>query len=185
MLRSSAMRLDGNLNATVEHASNQIWHAQQRLDDPEYMETLVTNLVKDGHGRVRGAALAFRPDYYPQKGRWYEPYAQWNDGDISVSQMGSAEHDYFQMEFYRAAITGDTLQWTTPYVDEVGAGSEVVTYSLPLRDASGEPVAVLGIDIATDWISKSLREIRGADSHHPAFRPQAAGGTGAAAAHRA
>ena len=52
------MRLDGNLNATVEHASNQIWHAQQRLDDPEYMETLVTNLVKDGHGRVRGAALA-------------------------------------------------------------------------------------------------------------------------------
>ena len=43
MLRSSAMRLDGNLNATVEHASNQIWHAQQRLDDPDYMETLVKN----------------------------------------------------------------------------------------------------------------------------------------------
>ena len=37
------MRLDGNLNATVEHASNQIWHAQQRLDDPDYMETLVKN----------------------------------------------------------------------------------------------------------------------------------------------
>lgn len=45
------------------------------------METLVTNLVKNGNGRVRGAAVAFLPDYYPQKGRWYEPYAQWDDGN--------------------------------------------------------------------------------------------------------
>lgn len=160
MLRSSAMRLDGNLNATVSQASNQIWHAQQRLDNPEYMERLVTNLVKNGNGRVRGAAVAFRANYYPQKGRWYEPYAQWNGGNVSLDQIGSEQHDYFQMEFYKAAITGDTLKWSTPYMDEVGAGSEVVTYSQPLRDASGEPVAVLGIDITTGWIDESLSQIR-------------------------
>ena len=33
------------------------------------METLVTNLVKNGNGRVRGAAVAFLPDYHPQKGK--------------------------------------------------------------------------------------------------------------------
>lgn len=160
MLRSSAMRMDGNLNAIVEQASNQIWHAQQHLDNPKYMETMVTNLVKSGSGRVWGAAVAFQPNFYPQKGHWYEPYAQWNGGNIKVLQIGSAEHDYFNMEFYKGAITGDTLNWSTPYMDETGAGSEVVTYSLPIRDASGKPVAVLGIDVTTKWISKSLRQIR-------------------------
>ncbi|MBP3757543.1 MAG: PDC sensor domain-containing protein, partial [Prevotella sp.] len=158
MLRSSAMRMDGNLNAIVEQASNQIWHAQQHLDNPKYMETMVTNLVKSGSGRVWGAAVAFQPNFYPQKGHWYEPYAQWNGGNIKVLQIGSAEHDYFNMEFYKGAITGDTLNWSTPYMDETGAGSEVVTYSLPIRDASGKPVAVLGIDVTTKWISKSLRQ---------------------------
>lgn len=160
MLRSSAMRLDGNLNAIVSQASNQIWHAQQRLDDPQYMETMVKNLVKSGSGRVKGVAVAFRPYYYPQKGHWYEPYAQWNDGNISVTQIGSADHDYFKLEFYKGAIKGDTLNWSTPYMDETGAGDEVVTFSLPLRDAAGVPVAVLGIDVTTTWISKSLHQIR-------------------------
>lgn len=121
ILRASAMRLDGNLNATMAQSRNQIWHAQQHLDDPDYMETLVTNLVKYGTDRVIGAGVAFRPFYYPQKGRWFEPYANRQGSSISVEQIGSARHDYLQMEFYQTGIKGDTLKWTTPYMDKVGA----------------------------------------------------------------
>ena len=160
MLRSSAMRLDGNLNSIVSQASNQLWHAQQHLDDPRYMETMVTNLVKDGYPKVEGAAIAFRADYYAEKGRWYEPYAHWEGDTISVEQIGSAKHDYFNLEFYKGAIRGDTMHWGKPYMDETGAESEVVTYSLPVRNASGVPVAVLGIDVTTRWITKSLSQIR-------------------------
>jgi hypothetical protein len=64
-------------NAIVSQASNQIWHAQKHLDDPRYMETMVKNLVKNGTPKVEGAAVAFRAGYYPEKGRWFEPYAHW------------------------------------------------------------------------------------------------------------
>ena len=155
MLRSSAMRLDGNLNATVAQASNQIWHAQQHLNDPEYIESLISDLVKNGKPRISGAAVAFRANYYPQKGRWYEPYAYWQGDSVVLEQIGSADHDYFQMDFFKPCIKGDTLKWTLPYMDEVGAEKEVVTYSLPIRDANGEIVAVLGIDVTTGWIFES------------------------------
>lgn len=160
MLRSSAMRLDGNLNATVAQASNQIWHAQQHLNDPEYIESLILDLVKNGKPRISGAAVAFRANYYPQKGRWYEPYAYWQGDTVVLEQIGSADHDYFQMDFFKPCIKGDTLKWTLPYMDEVGAEKEVVTYSLPIRDSNGEIVAVLGIDVTTGWIIESLRQIQ-------------------------
>ncbi|MBQ3754058.1 MAG: SpoIIE family protein phosphatase [Prevotella sp.] len=160
MLRSSAMRLDGNLNAIVGQATNQIWHAQQRLDNPEYMARMVGDLVKHGNLKLQGAAVAFRENYYPDKGRWFEPYGHWQGDSVVVDQIGSASHDYLQMEFYKQAINGDTLKWSLPYMDEIGGASEVVTYSLPLRDASGETVAVLGIDVTTGWISNTLTGIR-------------------------
>lgn len=160
MLRSTAMRLDGNLNAIVSQASNQIWHAQKHLDDPRYMETMVKNLVKNGTPKVEGAAVAFRAGYYPEKGRWFEPYAHWQGDTVKVTQIGSAKHDYFKMDFYKGAITGDTLKWGIPYMDEAGAEKEVVTYSLPVHDASGETIAVLGIDVSTGWITESLSRIR-------------------------
>lgn len=160
MLRASAMRMDGILNATVGQSLNQVWHAQQHLDDPDYIETLVRNLVKDQGSKVVGAAVAFSPYYYPQKGRWYEPYAHREGDTVSVEQIGSAEHDYHQLDFFQTCMRGDTMKWSEPYLDAEGARGVVTTYGLPLRDRSGKPVAVLGIDIATDWISGSLNDIQ-------------------------
>jgi len=159
MLRSAAMRLDGHLNAVADQASSQVWHAQQHIDDPGYMETMVKNLVKSGGHSVLGVGVGFIPYYYPEKGRWYEPYARRTGDSVEVEQIGSELHDYLELGFYKSSIKGDTLHWTTPYMDNMGAKNMVVTYSLPLRDSRGCPVAALGIDVATDWISESLRKI--------------------------
>lgn len=126
------------------------------------METLATNLVKDKGNIVVGAAVAFRPYYYPQKGRWYEPYARQHGDSISVEQIGSAAHDYFQTEFFQACMRGDTLKWGTPYMDYQGAHSEVTTYAQPLCDAGGQPVAVLAVDVTTTRISEVVADLR----HH-------------------
>lgn len=159
-LRASAMRMDGNLNSVVAQASNQLWHAQKRLDDPAYIETMLKNLVKDGDGRVQGAGVGFRAGYYPEKGRWYEPYAKLEGDSVIIEQIGSPEHDYFNFTIYMSCINGDTLHWSYPYVDDVGAESEVITYGLPVRDTKGQTVGVLGIDVRTGWIYESINELK-------------------------
>lgn len=160
MLRTEAMRLDGNLMSCVRQSLNQLWHAQQHLDDPQYMKSLVANLVKDEGDKVTGAAVAFRPDYFPQEGRWFELYARQHGDTVSVEQIGSEQHDYFQTDFYRRCMGGDTVKWSTPYMDAEGAHDVVTTYALPLRDGQGQPMAVLAIDITTGWIADMLCEVR-------------------------
>ena len=159
-LRASAMRMDGYLNASVSQALNQTWHAEQHLNNPAYIETMVRNLVKDEGSKVVGAAVAFRPYYFAQKGRWYEPYAHREGSTVRLEQIGSENHDYEKQAFYQAGIKGDTMKWSVPYKDNDGARGEVTTYALPLRDATGQPVAVLGLDITTEWINKSMSDIR-------------------------
>ena len=160
MLRASAMRMDGNLNSTVGQAMNQVWHAQRHLDDPGYMETMVSSMVENGGSKVVGVAVSFTPGFYPQKGRWYEPYAHRQGDSVVVEQIGSAQHDYTQLELFQTCMRGDTMKWSTPYLDADGAKSIVTTYALPLRDGKGKPVAALGIDITTDWISETMSDIR-------------------------
>lgn len=55
-------------------------------------------------------------------------------GEVIVEQIGSANHDYLQSEFYLTGIKGDTLKWGNPYQDDAGAKSEVMTYALPIRN---------------------------------------------------
>lgn len=51
-----------------------------------------------------------------------------------MEQIGSANHDYLQSEFYLTGIKGDTLKWGNSYQDDAGAKSEVMTYALPIRN---------------------------------------------------
>ncbi|MBP5514382.1 MAG: SpoIIE family protein phosphatase [Bacteroidaceae bacterium] len=160
LLQVSAQRMDGIMRETASATYNQLWHAQQHLDDADYMETLVRNMVMIDDDKIVGAGVAFRPYYFADKGRWYEPYARREGDSIVVLQIGSAQHNYFTREFYQTCIKGDTIKWSTPYVDNEGAKDTVSTYGLPLRDKQGTPIGVLGIDVSTEWIRDILRQIR-------------------------
>jgi len=159
-LTISAYRMDGIMNGAATSVYNQVWNAERHLDDPDFMETLVYNLVYNESDMIIGAAIGFRPYFYPQKGYWYELYArQWSDS-ISVTQIGSAQHDYFSREIYQTAIKGDTLKWSVPYLDNEGAKDMVSTFALPIRDEQGEPIGILGVDINTEWISETVNAIK-------------------------
>ena len=158
LLRASAQRMDAIMRDVSIAASNQVWHAQEHLDDPSYMETLVSNLVTHESDKIVGAAIAFSPDYYPSKGHWYEPYSRHEGDSVITTQIGSAQHNYFSSEFYLTCMKGDTLKWSTPYLDSEGAKDTVSTFALPIRDGKGKPVAALGIDITTGWMSEMLSQ---------------------------
>ena len=156
----SNARMDGIMGNVESLVYNQTWHIQQNLDNPEYLETLVYNLVRNDGNIIVGAAIAFRPNYYADRGYWYEPYAREINDSIVLEQIGSAQHDYTSMDIYQQGIKGDTLKWTTPYLDAEGAQAVVTTFALPIRDRKGEPIAVMGVDVTTGWISETVNNNR-------------------------
>ncbi len=109
---------------------------------------------------VNGACVGFIPNYFPEVGKWFEPYAARDSltEEISIRQIGSKNHDYFQLEWYQNAFKYPEGRWSDPYIDRDGARSMVCTYSIPVRDRKSGTVAVLGADLKLQWLIKQLQE---------------------------
>lgn len=133
---------------------------EQHLGSPEaVMATLQEELRLNPN--ILGYGAAFEPYFYPQKGRWFEPYVinHGKDKPSELLQIGSAQHDYFKEEWYQRGLKSDQGIFMDPYYDDSGAKQMVVTYIQPIRDKEGRKVGVLGADISWDWLLKKVRVI--------------------------
>ena len=157
-LMTSALRIQEIVVKAEVGVSSQVWHTQRHLDDPDYMNMLVASMARDGGANIVGAGIGFKPYYYPSKGELFEVYGRQIKDSVEVEQIASEKHDYTQKDFYQIAMRGDTVKWTPPYLDAEGAKGVVTTYGMPVRDKRGEPVAVLLVDMATNWVGEVVNQ---------------------------
>ena len=137
---------------------NMAWVVADDLEDPDWMYSITQRLVENNPS-ILGCMVTFVPDYFPQKGHWFEPYAvRRADGTIETMQLGSAEHDYTKIAFYTEPIAKNAGNWCEPYYDKDGARAMVTTYSVPVHDDKGKTVGVVGADIALDWLEEVVEE---------------------------
>jgi sigma-B regulation protein RsbU (phosphoserine phosphatase) len=154
----------------VEVSANNImdelsWH----LATPELvLSTLQYELNVNRH--LNGCAVGFVPDFYPQEGRWYEPYAL-NAGDaVTMKIIGSQKHDYFQAEWYRKGLVTTEGVWSNPYLDQEGGETVLCTFSRPLvMEPDGEIAGVFGADISLDGLSARILDLIGRENEQTPF----------------
>lgn len=111
---------------------------------------------------VRGYFAAFEPDYYKEKGRWFEPYVHHTDStNFEMTQVGSARHDYTQSRWYIRAKDLKMPFWSKPYYyyDGTNISGHYCTYVKPVFDSTGKLACVCGADITFEWLSKELLNI--------------------------
>ncbi|MBO7553329.1 MAG: SpoIIE family protein phosphatase [Bacteroidaceae bacterium] len=155
-----AQNIRAILNNVEAATTNRRWEAEQGLNDPDFYMDLTRRFVEDNPD-ITGCGLAFIPDYFPSKGRLYEPYTtRRQDGRIETMQVASETHDYTTSPLYNAAIEADSTYWCNPYMDTDGAQMMLTTYIHPLHDTSGRVVAVLQIDVSVDWLGRTLNSRR-------------------------
>lgn len=122
-------------------------------DDVQYylMSELEINPV------LTGCSVGFVENYYPSKGKWFEPYATFENGKTSVSQIGSETHDYLQSEWFKDGLSSSAEGcWSNPYYDDAGAKQTLCTFSRPVHNADAEVIGVLGADISLEWLNNYL-----------------------------
>ena len=138
---------------TVEVAvRNHLKDIMDNLEDPDALYRITHRMLEDNPAIV-GSAIAFEPNYFPEKGVWFSPYSYREGGVISSKQLGSADYDYHKMDWYQ---TTDSLQhdyWSEPYYDKGGGEMLMTTYSCPLMDENGHLIAVVTADILLDYLS--------------------------------
>ena len=113
-------------------------------------------------------AVAFEPNYFPQKGEYFEICSsKFSDDSIYTRQIGSADHDYTEMDWYQDGLMRDSCWWSEPYMDDSGSKTWVVSCSYPVRDKTGRTVGVVCVDLSLDYmqhISENLKIIPGSYS---------------------
>ena len=174
MMAEAHVRYVGVVNVTAENISKSIRAMEmnaknvfdevgKHLDSPEAVIGALkskTNLNPE----VKGYFAAFVPEYFKEKGRWFEPYVHHRDSDqFVVNQVGSARHDYTKSGWYQRAEEQSESFWSDPYYyqdnDEIGLSGHYCTFVQPVFDGKGQLVCVCGADMTLEWLVKKLRHI--------------------------
>ena len=112
---------------------------------------------------VKGYFAAFVPNYFQQKGQWFEPYVHQTDsrGGFTVRDVGSASHDYTKSDWYIQAQDAKDCFWSDPYFyyDGTGISGRYCTFVKPIFDASGRLVCVCGADMTFEWLTNELKQM--------------------------
>ena len=155
---TSAEKVSKIIRGTEMNANNVFDEVSMHLDDPEEVIVALKSKVNLNLD-VRGYFAAFVPDYFPEKGTWFEPYIYQPDyGGFEYRQVGSARHNYTKSEWYiRAKNTGETF-WSDPYYyyDGTSMSGHYCTFIKPIYDAKGELACVCGADMKFEWLAKEL-----------------------------
>ena len=148
-----------NKLAEVEVTMDNIaWVVTDDLANPDSL-TKATRQMAEHNRAILGCCICCTPDYFPQKGRWFEPYSiRKDDGSIETMQLGSASHDYTKLEFYTKPMATGSSHWSEPYMDHDGAKAVVTSYSAPIRDYNGRIVGVVAADISMGWLKEEVNQ---------------------------
>lgn len=148
----------GKIETTVNATRPMVEYA---LDDPDAMFD-ITRHIAESSSRIMGAGIAFKADYYPEKGHWYETYVGYHYGcDTFVSkQLGSAKHDYLQMDWFKKGLMSPSGFWSDPYFDNAGGKTFLVSYCLPIHDSTNEAVGVICTDITLDTLASIVKSVK-------------------------
>ena len=159
-LTLKAIIIKGTLNKTQQMLLDYSWNFATYVNNLDSVNRKLSFLV-NANRDVLSAGVAFVPNYYPEKGYWYEPFAKVENGVPTVRQIAGASHDYTKMEFYTMPIDSGKPCWTDPYFDvnAIGDAEEdylITTHSMPIVDSRGQVAGVFAIDVSLDWLGDTL-----------------------------
>ena len=144
----------GSARKIIENTlQNHIWDMKRNLAYPDSMFSATEWLLKYNNNKLVGGGIAFILDYYPQKGRFFQPYAYWKDGKVVTTEL---KNDYSQSKIYKKVMESDSTFWSDVYYDSLVMKKNLISFCLPVHDTKEKTVAVMYMDIDTEWLGDTL-----------------------------
>ena len=153
-ITSKAIIVKNALNLAENSLNGHIWDMKRNLLHPDSSYS-VMELVLKSHPNLTGCWVAYVPNYFPEKGRLFEPFVWWDHGEIKHAEIAAEGRDYTQNSYYKAVCASNAPLWTDLYRDVV-SGLNLVTYMVPIHDGKGNLVAMFGLDMSTEQLGDTL-----------------------------
>ena len=158
-MTTKAVIVKNALNMAENSLNGHLWDAKRNIAYPDSMYGVLEWVLRS-HPNLLGCGIAFVPDFYPEKGKLYEPYVyrqlESQGKEMLVrKQAAGPYHDYTQTGFYKTTMKRKTAFWSYPYYDDI-TNSHIVTFCRPIHNEKKDIVAVFGLDIDIKWLGDTL-----------------------------
>ena len=157
---------------------NSVHEIERDIDDPDLLYDHLERIVRLNPGIV-SCGLLFEPDYFPEKGHCFVPFASRDTADvISVMRIDGVYHDYFDDDWYVARIESDSADWVDPYFEDPllptnAAPRLLTTHAIPVHNREGRPVALLCADLSLEELRNDMvKNVQQANSKYGKNRKQ-------------
>ena len=162
MMNVVAEKLSKTIRGVEMNAENVFDEVAKHLQSPQDVIDALgskTSLNPD----VIGYFAAFVPSYFPQEGRWFQPYVHQGDStEFVLTFVGSARHDYTKSTWYVQGAKEKESFWSESYYyeDDLNVTSGYyTTFATPIFDEQGRLACVCGADMTQEWMIDKLRQI--------------------------
>ncbi|WP_033147544.1 SpoIIE family protein phosphatase [Prevotella sp. P6B1] len=162
-LDNTVLRVNGLLDRVVIATENFEWLPVRHLDKPDSMFTYSARILRCNPD-LNGCSIAFEPDFFKSKGRYFSAYSYNNKGTIETTQEGNDQYQYFYMDWYQLVKLLDGPSWVEPFMDynpeDIYAEEIIASYCKPLKDEKGTYVGTISVDISMEWISEVISKVK-------------------------
>jgi sigma-B regulation protein RsbU (phosphoserine phosphatase) len=160
LLERKAKGVEQTLTEVYVASVNTVPLIADNLQHPDRLQAIMKRVV-ELNPHIRSCGVSFRENHYPQKGRWFCPYARRSDSDstVTVQTLGSHTNDYLTAEWFQEGMHAKDGYWSKPFFDGSDHTTPLVAYLLPIRDERDSTVAVLGVDISLEALSRDVSSV--------------------------
>ncbi len=163
VLENTTLRVNSILERVEVATNNTDWLINRHLDGPDSMFVYSRRLLENNPD-LNGCSIAFEPDFFKQKGRYFSAFSLRNDGEILTTQEGNEHYEYFYMDWYQLCKLLDRPVWTEPFIDynpeDIYSKDMIASYCKPIKDRNGKYVGTISVDLSLTWLSNTISAVK-------------------------
>lgn len=160
-LQHLATQISGELQRVEAAVRQSVWIVEKNLDKPDSLRYIISSVVNSNE-LIVGSGIAFVPDYYKQKGKYFMPYASMDNDSTNTHYqvLGSTDYDYPCMDWFLIPRLLKKSYWSEPYYDTGGGNTIMSTFALPLCDKQGEVYAIFTANISLTQFTDMVNQLK-------------------------
>ncbi len=163
ILENTTLRVNSILERVEVATNNTDWLINRHLDGPDSMFVYSRRLLENNPD-LNGCSIAFEPDFFKQKGRYFSAFSLRNNGEILTTQEGNEHYEYFYMDWYQLCKLLDRPVWTEPFIDynpeDIYSKDMIASYCKPIKDRNGKYVGTISVDLSLTWLSNTISAVK-------------------------
>ena len=166
-LQNASQTLEGtmqcidNILLSVEQSTGNFYFTMlSHLDNPEMMDVYCRKLVETNR-YVNGCAIGFKPYHFNGHEQYFIYYQREESNPNHIVKKESfGTIPYTEQRWYTQPLEQKRPGWLNPLKDVQVDMKPIFTFSLPITNANGETVGVIGVDMSLSVLSKIVETVK-------------------------